>query len=194
MRTRTTVGILAALALTACSSEDNNTAATKPTPATSAASTSPASPSPTPNTDTPLAVGDTYTSTVEDQGLTYKATITVLDYEHDFDAQASAAEEVNADGYVWSSLEIKVCAKSDGISVSQFPWVLAYADGSRFEPSDVSYGDFPKPEYPLEAQVKNGDCVRGKIPYAVPGDQKPIKVIYAPDGMREPVEWTLPRT
>lgn len=195
MRTRTTaVGVLLLAALTACSSSDgeSNKAApsTKSTPpATTAAPTTPSS---SPNQ--PRAFGDSYTSEEEFDGDVYKATSVVLGYEHDVKAQASAAEEVNADGYVWSALEIKVCAESDGISVSRFPWVLAYADGARVEPSGTTYDDFPKPEYPIEAQVKNGDCVRGKITYAVPGDQKPIKVIYAPDGMPDPVEWAMPRS
>ncbi|PWG08260.1 DUF4352 domain-containing protein [Streptomyces sp. V2] len=123
----------------------------------------------------------------------YKATSTVLGYEQGFKAQASAAEETGAPGYVWAALEIKVCVLSDGMRVTRFPWVLAYADGARVEPSGTTYGDFPKPEYPIDTQVKKGDCVRGKIAYAVPGDQRPAKVIYAPEGLPEPVEWAMPK-
>ncbi|MFF5004671.1 hypothetical protein ACFY3G_17795 [Streptomyces phaeochromogenes] len=191
-RTALPVALLALAGLTGCSSDDKATPTAGTTPATSAASTP--TPSPKPSPDKAMTVGDTFSSTREDQGLTFKSTSTVIGYQHDVKASTSADEENGTDGYVWSALEIKVCAKSDGISVSRLPWILAYADGARIEPSGTTYDDFPKPEYPVEAQVKNGDCVRGKITYAVPGDQKPVKVIYAPDGLPEPVEWAMAKS
>ncbi|MEV6409388.1 DUF4352 domain-containing protein [Streptomyces bobili] len=190
-RTAACAALFALVALaTACSSDDAADSTPKPSASAAAAASSASPPSPIPSKA--RTIGDMYSSTREDQGLTFQTTSTVLGYEHDFKAQASAAEETGAAGYVWSALEIKVCAQSDGISVSRFPWVLAYADGARVEASGTTYGDFPKPEYPIEAKVKNGDCVRGKIAYAVPGNQRPVKVIYAPDGLPEPVEWTMP--
>lgn len=149
---------------------------------------------PKPSPSAPMTLGDTFSSTREVDGVTYESTSTVVAYEHDVKTSVSAEDETGASGYVWSALEIKVCMKSDGMGVSRFPWILAFADGARVEPSGTTYGDFPKPEYPIEADVKNGDCVRGKITYAVPGDQRPTKVIYAPDSLPEPVEWTMPKS
>ncbi|WP_143673390.1 hypothetical protein, partial [Streptomyces griseiscabiei] len=55
-----------------------------------------------------MALGDTYHSVRDVDGVTYDSTSTVLAYEHDVKAQASAEEETGAAGYVWSALEIKV--------------------------------------------------------------------------------------
>jgi len=56
----------------------------------------------------------------------------------------------------------------------------------------VTYGDFPKPEYPYDATVKAGDCVRGKTVFAVPGKQRPERVLYTPEALPEPAEWAVP--
>ncbi|WP_199826546.1 hypothetical protein [Streptomyces sp. WM4235] len=51
----------------------------------------------------------------------------------------------------------------------------------------------PKPEFPtMPTVVKAGDCVRGKIPFPVPGDQRPTKIVYAPIGHPSPIEWAVP--
>jgi hypothetical protein len=185
--------LISLAALTAaCTSSDDNKAAPADTPTPKASASAQAKPTPSPSKA--MTIGDAFDYEREQDGLIYKSTSTVLAYEHDAKTSIAADEENGTDGYVWSALEIKVCAKSDGISVSRFPWILAYADGARVEPSGTTYGDFPKPEYPIEADVKNGDCVRGKITYAVPGNQRPAKVIYAPDALPEPVEWTMPKS
>ncbi|MFD5427709.1 hypothetical protein [Streptomyces sp. NPDC127084] len=166
------------------------------------ASASPTSPKPATTKSTaaelsPTALrtfGKSYTNTShDDEGTPYIATVSVLGYEQDVAKHSTSAdEEFNTDGYVWAALELKVCAKTDGISASRFPWVLAYTDGARVEPSGVTYGDFPKPEYPIEAQVKKGDCIRGKIVFPVPGNQRPHKVVYSPDSQPESAEWSVP--
>lgn len=191
-RAATAVLLTIAAATAGCSADSGDD--TKPAADASTQAVTSTAPTPSATPSGPMVIGDTYSSTREDQGVTYKTTSTVLAYEHDVKVSIAADEENGTDGYVWSALEIKVCALSDGIGVSRFPWILAYADGSRVEPSGTTYGDFPKPEYPIEADVKNGDCVRGKITYAVPGDQHPVKVIYAPEGLPEPVEWTMPKS
>lgn len=54
-------------------------------------------------------------------------------------------------------------------------------------------GDLPKPEFPTDdVHVKTGDCVRGKIPYPVPSDKRPERIVYAPASFDEPLEWTVP--
>ncbi|MFF9625433.1 hypothetical protein [Streptomyces griseosporeus] len=190
MRTRTAActALLALALLTAGCSSDTDDKAAEPSATPTATS---ASPTPSPAPSRPLAIGDTLTNTGKVEGKTFKTTVTVLGYTHDFKAQASAADETGAEGYVWSALEVKVCALTSEVMTSRFPWTLAYADGARVEPSGTTYDDFPKPEYPIEARVNSGDCIRGKIAYAVPGNQRPEKVIYAPESLDESVEWSL---
>ncbi|MHC5903555.1 hypothetical protein ACVNF4_06520 [Streptomyces sp. S6] len=197
MRTRTTLTATAlaaaALLLTAC----QNGAPSSGSKPSASSTSSPASttPSSAPSGDqTTRTIGDTFSNSSDADGMHAETSVTVIGYEHGFNAQASAATETGERGYVWSALHIKLCALSgsDTVVVSRTPWVLAYSDGARIEASGTTYGDFPKPEYPIEGKVKGGDCVRGKIAYAVPGKERPTKVIYAPGSLDEPVEWTFP--
>ncbi|MFB6626498.1 MULTISPECIES: hypothetical protein [unclassified Streptomyces] len=109
-----------------------------------------------------------------------------------YKTQTSADQEFNTTGYVWATVEIKVCTTKGTVQTSRYPWVLAYDDGTRIEPSSVTYGDFPKPEYPYDAKIKAGDCVRGKTVFAVPGKQRPERVVYTSELLPEPAEWAVP--
>ncbi|MDJ1131225.1 hypothetical protein [Streptomyces iconiensis] len=96
-------------------------------------------------------------------------------------------------GEEWARLEVKVCIKAgDDVRVSQFPWFLAFADGSRVEVTGSSGGDFPRPEFPMDAAVKPGDCAKGGIMFPVPKGQRADRAVYEPDG-GEPVEWKIPK-
>ncbi|MFE6383812.1 MULTISPECIES: hypothetical protein [Streptomyces] len=121
------------------------------------------------------------------------ATTTVLGYQQGgYSPRTSADEAFNTKGYVWATVEIKVCTTKGTVETSRFPWVLAYADGTRVEPSGVTFGDFPKPEYPYEAKVKTGDCVRGKTVFPVPGNQRPERIVYTTELLPTPAEWSVP--
>ncbi|MFE6194143.1 hypothetical protein [Streptomyces sp. NPDC057838] len=187
MRTRaiTTAAVLL-LALTACGSDTEPRAtpkANKP-----AAQKTTAKPKPSP--EKPRTFGQELTFTAD--GMTMG--ITVLGYEQDtFRPQTSADEEFGTTGYTWAALEIKACLKKGTGGVTRYPWALAYADGARIEPSSVTYGDFPKPEYPYEAKMKAGDCVRGKTVFAVPAKQRPELVLYTPEALETPAEWSVPK-
>ncbi|MFJ3024093.1 hypothetical protein ACIPH4_24575 [Streptomyces tendae] len=198
MRTRTrtrTITTAAALllALTACSSGDDNAKDDKPSPSgtTTTQTTPAAAPSPTPTQ--PRKIGQTLTFTDDMDGVTMA--VTVLGYEQDtFKPQTSADEEFGTTGYTWAAVEIKACVVSGGNSgVTRYPWALAYADGARIEPSGTTYGDFPKPEYPHEAALKNGECVRGKTVFAVPAKQRPERVLYTTEALEVPAEWAVPK-
>ncbi|KUN91910.1 hypothetical protein AQJ67_41510 [Streptomyces caeruleatus] len=119
--------------------------------------------------------------------------VTVLSYEQGIKAQTTADQEFSTDGYEWAALEIKTCIAKGTGGTTRYPWILAYEDGARVEPSSVTYGDFPKPEYPYEATVKAGDCVRGKTVFAVPGNQRPERVLYTPEALPEGAEWAVPK-
>ncbi|GHA64143.1 hypothetical protein GCM10010330_16200 [Streptomyces tendae] len=195
MRTHTIATAAALLlALTACSNgDDDSPKDDKPTSRAAATPQDTPAPTPTPAPAAPMEIGQTLTFTDDVDGVTMA--VTVLGYEQDtFKPQTSADEEFGTTGYTWAAVEIKACVVSGGNSgVTRYPWALAYADGARIEPSGTTYGDFPKPEYPHEAALKNGECVRGKTVFAVPAKQRPERVLYTPESMEIPAEWAVPK-
>jgi hypothetical protein len=103
------------------------------------------------------------------------------------------AQLLNSD-QKWATLEVKVCNKDpEPITVTPFPWSLAYPDGARVEATHMTGNELPQPLYPLEAKVKNGDCVRGNVLFQVPKQGAPERVLYAPDALDEPAEWQIPK-
>lgn len=91
----------------------------------------------------------------------------------------------------WGALEAKVCTEKGKVGVTQRPWSVAYADGARVTTTGVSGGDFPRPEYPQEAMVPLGECVRGLMMFPVPKGKRPERVIYAPEES-DTAEWKIP--
>ncbi|MEU9882507.1 hypothetical protein [Streptomyces phaeochromogenes] len=192
MRTSTTLAVGAALlSLTGCtsSSDEKPTSRLRTGPPKAAAERA-STPNPTPSEEKPKQFGNVlnFSDPVDGAALA----VTVLGYEQGVTASITADQEFSTSGYVWAALEIKACVKKGTAGISRFPWVLAFADGARVEPSGVTYGDFPRPEYPYDATVKAGDCVRGKTVFAVPGKQRPERVLYTPEALPEPVEWAVP--
>lgn len=95
-------------------------------------------------------------------------------------------------GQKWAIVEAKLCNQSSEVmTVSPFPWTLAYADGARVEATHLSGTDLPPPLYPMDAKVKAGDCVRGNITFKVPKESQAERVLYSPDVLDEPVEWKI---
>ncbi|MER5209408.1 hypothetical protein ABT063_02110 [Streptomyces sp. NPDC002838] len=192
MRTRTAlpaVLLAAATATTGCSSDSEPAASNKTTPAATKTTSAP-----TPSQSTPAApraIGQTLTFTGDD-GVTFD--VTVMGYEQDVAKNSvSADEEFDTNGYVWAAVDIRACLKKGKAGVTRYPWALAYADGARIEPSSVTYDDFPRPEYPYEAEMKAGECVRGKTVFPVPGDQRPERILYTADSLPETAEWAVPK-
>lgn len=181
--------LAAATATAGCTTDSEPTAKSQSTPAGTKAEGSPTPSEVTPKP--PKALGETLTWTDEDD-VTFS--MTVMGYEQDVAKKSvSADEEFDTDGYVWAAVDIKACLKTGKAGVTRYPWALAYADGTRIEPSGVTYGDFPKPEYPYEADMKAGECVRGKTVFAVPGDQRPERILYTSDTLPENAEWAVPK-
>ncbi|MEU5133425.1 DUF4352 domain-containing protein [Streptomyces californicus] len=191
MRTRTTTAALIAaglLVLTACGSEPEKTTVTKSDAKPEPAPTT-ASPTPEPEQQTTFDVGDT--ADITDAPNNVKFTATVINYTQPVKGPQPPSSELGGD--VWATVEVKICnVKGDTFTVSQFPWSLDYEDGTRIEATGLSGGDMPKPEFPNDAMVKADRCVRGKIPFPVPGDQRPVRILYGPESVDEPVEWTVP--
>lgn len=185
---RHTVVITSALllaALTACgSSNDDKPTIAKATNAPSTASSTP-SPSPSPTQET-YKLGDTVDI---DADTTFTAAF--LSFK---DSGIAGVPGVLQAGQKWTTAEVKVCNKGDGpITVTPFVWQLAYEDGGRFEATSMSGGDFPQPLYPMDAKVRSGDCVRGHVLFEVPKEGRAERVLYSPDALDEPVEWTVPK-
>ncbi|MET7319520.1 DUF4352 domain-containing protein [Streptomyces sp. NPDC005549] len=192
MRTRTTaalitVGLLATL--TACGSSSDDAKVTKSTATPEPAATS-ATPEPTPTQQTTFAIGET--ADVNDTANDVSFSATVIAYTQPVKGPQPPTPELGGDA--WATAEIKVCnLKGQTFTVSQFPWSLAYKDGTRMEVTGLNGGDLPKPEFPTDdVSVKADDCVRGKIPYPVTGSKRPERIVYAPQAMDEPLEWTVP--
>ncbi|MFG2618969.1 hypothetical protein ACGFXC_15300 [Streptomyces sp. NPDC048507] len=103
-------------------------------------------------------------------------------------------EGLGVEDAVWAAVEVKVCNKQGpDISSDQQPWSLAFADGTRTQTTGLNGGDLPKPEYPtLPTVVKAGDCLRGKIPFPVPKDQRPTKIVYRSASALTSTEWAVP--
>ncbi|MEU2075432.1 DUF4352 domain-containing protein [Streptomyces sp. NPDC013489] len=182
-----TAGLL--LAITACSSEPT-------TPTVSKTSTSPEPvapttvPSPTP-TDSTYKVGEA--AKVNDTANGVVFTATVIAYTQPAKGP-QPPDPATQGGDVWATVEAKICNEAKTVTVSQFPWSLAYADGTVVKVTGSSGGDMPKPEFPMDVPIKAGRCVKGKIPFPVMSNTWPERVMYAPESLSDnPVEWFIPK-
>ncbi|MEU0428507.1 DUF4352 domain-containing protein [Streptomyces canus] len=187
MRTRTTtlaICLLLAGASVGCSGDSEPKQAVAKATTTKTASPAP-SPSPSPSQET-FKLGDTADITLGGR----KLTATVAAFR---DRGISAGPGLDTEGRKWALAEVKVCNRgAEAFPVTPFAWTLAYADGVRVEPTHVSDG-LPEPLYPLETQLKGGDCVRGNITYEVSLKGRAERVVYSPQDLDEPVEWAVPK-
>ncbi|MDX3454719.1 hypothetical protein PV396_22705 [Streptomyces sp. ME02-8801-2C] len=117
----------------------------------------------------------------------------MLDYKQGFTSVGNASQESGDPDYVWAYADLKLCAEKGSYTDSSFSWTLYYSDGSRINRSGTTYGDFPKPEYPTDVTVTAGKCARGKLVFSVPGGGRPQSVLYEPEGLDQPREWTIPK-
>ncbi|MFC8225124.1 DUF4352 domain-containing protein [Streptomyces sp. NPDC057287] len=189
-RTITAATIAAAfmLTLTACSSDNGATVTksdSKPESATTTSSTAPE-----PKQQTTFTMGETADINDRPNDITFSAA--VIAYAQPVKGPQPPGDELGGD--VWATAEIKVCnTGAMTFTVSQFPWSLAYEDGTRVEVTGLNGGDLPKPEFPTDdVSVKPDRCVRGKIPFPVQSSARPQYIVYAPDAIDEPLEWAVP--
>lgn len=179
--------LLLAATATACSSSDE-----PDTVRVTVTQTAPATPtsSPTPSpADSTLKMGAT--KTIDDDANDVHITIQALAYEQPFKGTQPQKPDAALGGDTWSTVNVKVCNVSGpNINVSQFPWSLAYADGTSVETTGLSGGDMPKPEFPMDKAVTAGRCAAGLIAFPVDSSKTPARVVYEPDGA-EPTEWAV---
>jgi hypothetical protein len=121
-------------------------------------------------------------------------TVQAVKYQQPYAGPQPQAPEDFQGGDTWATAEVKVCnvAGAD-VGVSQFPWSLAYEDGTSIDVTGSSGGDMPKPEFPMDKTLKPGRCAAGLIAFPVPGDKTPEWLVYEPDG-GEPTEWAISKT
>ncbi|MFG2144120.1 DUF4352 domain-containing protein [Streptomyces sp. NPDC048696] len=194
MRTRTTTAVVGTtvltLALTAC---DSGTKDVRPVKAT----TEPASSAPTPSG--PVALGASQKARLADKAATLNA-IAVSYRQPDKTMDPPGASLGMAEGSIWARLDAKVCSTSPNgtgqpISVSAADWHLSFSDGTQAEPTGLTGGDIPKPEFPYDGTISPGQCVRGLIMLPVPPKQRPARIVYKPRSLNSrPLEWTVPKT
>lgn len=188
MKTRTAAcaALLLAATATACSSSDEPdtirvTVTQTPAPASSSPAATPA--------DSTLKMGAT--KAIDDDANDVHLTIQALAYEQPVKGTQPQKPDAALGGDTWSTVNVKVCNVSGpDINVSQFPWSLAYADGTSVETTGLSGGDMPKPEFPMDKAVKAGRCAAGLIAFPVDSSKRPERVVYEPDGT-DPTEWAV---
>ena len=140
-----------------------------------------------------FALGDTWKFKNSGPAKPFEGSVTVLGYKQGFTSVGSASQEAGESGYVWAYADLKLCATKGSYTDNTTSWTLYYSDGSRATRSGSTYEDFPKPEFPTEVTVTAGKCARGKLVFPVPGGKRPASVLYAPEGVDEPEEWTVPK-
>lgn len=121
-------------------------------------------------------------------------TVQALEYQQPYKGPQPEAPQDFQGGDTWATASIKVCnVEGADITVSQFPWSLAYKDGTSIDITGSSGGDMPKPEFPMEKTVKPGRCAAGLIAFPVPSDKRPEHLVYEPEGS-DPTEWAVPKS
>ncbi|WP_392839986.1 hypothetical protein [Streptomyces sp. LN500] len=195
MRTRlatAAIGAAALLVLTACGSSDN---APDAKPATTGKAKAKASDTPPSAPPAPLALGTISSWKNSYEGKAANDTAVALAYTQparglDLPIDSVAGEFDNPE---WAILEVKACnTKGINITVSQGPWALRFPDDTRIEAPFISGGGVPKPEYPTSDKLlRPGDCIRGKLLFAVEKGKRPDRIVYSA-GTLEPVEWAVP--
>lgn len=133
-----------------------------------------------------LPVGEPWNRAIGGEGAT-DGTTTVLGFEQPVPGLKPAE-----DGAQWAQFEVEVCnTYGPTMSVSRDDWAIRLADGGVVHqlwlPDDI---DPPAPEFPAEASLTAGHCVRGKILYAVAAGERVTGVWHRGSGA--PVIWTLP--
>lgn len=139
-----------------------------------------------PKSDGPLKLGAKQDIEEPDAGIHF--TVQAIAYKQP--AVGVTPPDASEGGDEWAVIDVKFCTIKGGIKVSQFPWSLAYEDGTSIEVTGSTGGDMPKPEFPMDKAVAPGRCAAGKIAFPVPSDKRPERIVYETDGS-DPTEWAV---
>lgn len=191
MRTRTAIAAVLLLTATATACSSSGEPKTIRVTVTQTVTTTPSAETAADASDGVLKLGAT--KTIIDSEVDVHASVQALNYQQPYKGPQPQAPEDFQGGDTWATAEVKVCnVKGTEFSVDQFPWSLAYADGTSIKVTGSSGGDMPKPEYPMDKTLTAGRCARGLVAFPVPGSKRPERLVYQP-GSGTPTEWTIPK-
>ena len=191
MRTRTTVAAVLLLATTATACSSSGEPEKIRVTVTQTVTVTPGTEKAAAKAGDPLKMGTKHV--LDDDENNIHTTVQALEYQQPYQGPQPQTPQDFQGGDTWATASIKVCnIRGEEISVSQFPWSLAYADGTSIEVTGSSGGDMPKPEYPMDKTVKPGRCAAGLIAFPVPSDKRPERLVYETDA-GEVAEWAIPK-
>ncbi|MGW4478031.1 hypothetical protein [Rhodococcus triatomae] len=168
------IAAAAALVATAagCGNDDDQAA-----PATTAAissSTAPPSSTPAPSAVQDLGSEVAFTS----DGFALRVTV------QGFDPAAAPDAPAPPGGGHWAAAEVRTCVDTapSQTTVNWSPWSVLDTTDGRYPASDLTYNQFPLPEYPFGSEPVNvGECVRGWVVFPVADGAVINRVRYAPN-------------
>ena len=101
-----------------------------------------------------------------------------------FDPAAAPDAPAPPGGGHWTAAEVRTCVDTapKQVTVNWSPWSAVDTTDGRYPTSDVTYNQFPLPEYPIGSEPVNvGDCVRGWVVFPVTDGAVINRVRYAPN-------------
>jgi hypothetical protein len=194
MRTRTAIAaaVVIGVTATACSSGDS----AKPAPTVTVTKTVSASPdtqAATGTDDGVLKMGaERDVKDLVDGTNDLHVTVQALEYQQPYKGPQPQKPQDFQGGDTWATASVKICTIKGDVEVSQFPWSLAYEDGTNVEVTGSSGGDMPKPEFPMGKKILPGRCAAGLIAFPVDSKRRPARLVYEPES-GEPAEWAIPK-
>ncbi|WP_243636892.1 hypothetical protein [Rhodococcus sp. Eu-32] len=102
-----------------------------------------------------------------------------------FDPVAATQAPAPSSGGHWAAADVRTCVDtaSTPVLVSWSEWSLFDEESGRYPSANLTYGQFPTPEYPFTSETVNaGDCVRGWVLFGVAGDAVIDRVRFTPNG------------
>lgn len=102
-----------------------------------------------------------------------------------FDPVAATRAPAPSSGGHWAAADVRTCVDTASmpLSVSWSEWSLFDEESGRYPSSNLTYGQFPTPEYPFTSETVNvGDCVRGWVLFGVADDAMIDRVRFTPNG------------
>ncbi|WP_131799539.1 hypothetical protein [Parafrankia sp. CH37] len=92
-------------------------------------------------------------------------------------------------GTEWVGIDVQTCLDSGqaGSEVGKDAWTVTDAGNGLTEPANLTYNQFPAPQYPIQGYLEPGTCVRGWIIYPIVTGRELTAVRYFPAGASAPV-------
>lgn len=193
--------LAAALMLTACSGESTSTPVTvtvtadaPSAPATTPAQTqTPEEPATATSEPTTAQAATAGGPTVGDTQSTDLVEFTIEEWKPSVNVEFRDGENLAA--AMVRACVIKVPTEYEWVGLSWMLWSVQAEDGSIFQESSSTYGNWPKPIYPNGEQdgtFSAGDCARGWIYFDTNADVKLTTLRYDNPDVNSALRWTLP--